>query len=308
MPTYSTIPLPFAESQSVRLCLVCGAVLEKRRYESRRLFSARKTCGPQCGIKITQAACRKPLPEGRTCVVCGDPVTRNLNEPTYRFRRRITCSRSCSGINSKGASLIREKQCVQCGESFYRRHGERLEKFRYRKTCTDQCRLALMAKILTKTAIVEGRKCPVCNELLVRRPNEARTSFNDRLTCGKECGRHYQSLHSTRTSIEVAVYEALDRLGIRYKPQYKIGRYVVDALLPDSNVVVECLGDFWHANPAIYTGELTYQQRMNRERDPQRRSYIEQRGFTVIELWESEIKEYGADSLLCGLCLKEERE
>lgn len=47
----------------------------------------------------------------------------------------------------------------------------------------------------------------------------------------------------------------LDDQGIKYEQQYKIAGVICDFFLSDYNVVVEIDGDFWHANPKIYSAE-----------------------------------------------------
>jgi len=49
-------------------------------------------------------------------------------------------------------------------------------------------------------------------------------------------------------------------------------------------------GDFWHANPLLYTeNKLTKIQKHNKWHDKNRRIYLESKGFQVVEIWESEI-------------------
>lgn len=73
----------------------------------------------------------------------------------------------------------------------------------------------------------------------------------------------------------------------------KIGskRILADGYIPNSNVIYEFLGDFWHGNPAIYNsadinginkktyGEL-FQNTVNRIR------LLRENGYKVISIWE----------------------
>ncbi|MEW6096251.1 MAG: DUF559 domain-containing protein [bacterium] len=52
-----------------------------------------------------------------------------------------------------------------------------------------------------------------------------------------------------RTDIEVTMAQLLTELGIRYKEQiWFLGKYCVDFLLPDYNLIIEVDGEYWHTN------------------------------------------------------------
>jgi len=75
--------------------------------------------------------------------------------------------------------------------------------------------------------------------------------------------------------------------------QHKIGRYRVDGFNPLTNTVYEFLGDFWHGNPGKYPPEginpiskKKYKTLYNEWL--KRRQTLQEKGYTVIEMWESE--------------------
>ena len=59
-------------------------------------------------------------------------------------------------------------------------------------------------------------------------------------------------------------------------------------------IVIECQGDYWHMNPNKYSGS-DYNKTTKKtasehwEKDKNRRLFMEYAGYTVVELWESEI-------------------
>lgn len=70
--------------------------------------------------------------------------------------------------------------------------------------------------------------------------------------------------------------------------QYK---YRPDYVIPSLRVIIEVQGDYWHANPSIYDeDECTDKQILARQKDDIKRSYYESLGYTVIWVWELEIK------------------
>ena len=73
--------------------------------------------------------------------------------------------------------------------------------------------------------------------------------------------------------------------------QYPLQRYVCDYVDLKNKIVFRVNGDFWHANPILYDKDnLTKIQKFNVSRDKNKKKYLESKGFTVIDVWESEIK------------------
>jgi very-short-patch-repair endonuclease len=101
------------------------------------------------------------------------------------------------------------------------------------------------------------------------------------------------------TSIEAEVYAALTAAGVKHERQKPLGPWVVDAYVPALGLVIECQGDFWHCNPAVYPDGPTYAiQRKGVTRDRQRFAWLAKRGYRVVEMWERDIRERGAAALV----------
>lgn len=72
--------------------------------------------------------------------------------------------------------------------------------------------------------------------------------------------------------------------------QYPIQRYVVDFADPTNKVVINVNGDYWHANPLLYDEDnLGKTQKLNIRQDKNKRIFLNNKGWTVIDVWESEI-------------------
>jgi very-short-patch-repair endonuclease/transposase-like protein len=72
--------------------------------------------------------------------------------------------------------------------------------------------------------------------------------------------------------------------------QYPLQRYICDFVDVENKIVYQVNGDFWHANPILYAEEdFTKIQRHNVHHDKNRKKYLENKGFTVCDFWESEI-------------------
>lgn len=92
---------------------------------------------------------------------------------------------------------------------------------------------------------------------------------------------------------ERIVREILEGLGVGFQAQAPLGHYTVDFLVPVSRLVIQADGDYWHAHPAVY-GEglkpLSRVQQTRRRLDASCDSYVSNMGYTVLRLWERDLK------------------
>lgn len=95
------------------------------------------------------------------------------------------------------------------------------------------------------------------------------------------------------TGPERIVREILERLEVGFQAQAPLGHYTVDFLVPVSRLIIQADGDYWHAHPAVY-GEglkpLTRAQQNRRRLDASCDSYLSNMGYTVLRLWERDLK------------------
>ncbi|HEY0018175.1 MAG TPA: hypothetical protein VGC13_17810 [Longimicrobium sp.] len=104
--------------------------------------------------------------------------------------------------------------------------------------------------------------------------------------------RHNKKNQKTR--IESLVAAMLDQMGVDYRQNVQIGRYNVDFMI--GSTIIECYGDFWHCNPALwpaerYNGSLHPTAGQKWARDAGRRSTLEQQGYRFAEFWETQIRD-----------------
>jgi G:T-mismatch repair DNA endonuclease (very short patch repair protein) len=92
------------------------------------------------------------------------------------------------------------------------------------------------------------------------------------------------------TSIEIKLSELLDKNNIRFHSNYPIDKYLVDFYIDKYNLVIECFGDYWHANPIKYKNKiLTEAQIKNLDRDKRKEKYLKDNNINYIFLWETDI-------------------
>lgn len=93
---------------------------------------------------------------------------------------------------------------------------------------------------------------------------------------------------------QLMVNNFLDNLGIGYIREYGIKYYSVDNYLTDSKLMIEVMGDYWHANPCrfnSYTYGLNEKQLDGIHRDKLKYSYIKTHyDIEVLYLWEYDIE------------------
>lgn len=92
------------------------------------------------------------------------------------------------------------------------------------------------------------------------------------------------------TKIEIKMERFLVNENIEFIKNYKIGIFLVDFYLPKHNLIIECDGDYWHANPNFIKGkELTTPQLQNIERDKRKNKELKKRKIRFLRFWEHDI-------------------
>jgi len=195
--------------------------------------------------------------------------------------------------------------CEWCGKSFENRRASR----RTVRFCSLECANAWQAtpeakeearqRTLEKRGSGEVRRCPTCEESfytpgwLVRQGNgnHCSNACRDRTAEQKGITRVLRFPHQTTPNgLESAGAAILDGLEIDYLEQQVIGgKFVVDVLIPSSAIIIQWDGDFWHANPRVYSGDLYAIQATNKKRDKACNAYLEKCGYKVLRFWESDV-------------------
>ena len=107
------------------------------------------------------------------------------------------------------------------------------------------------------------------------------------------------------TGIETKVKNLIKELNLHedLKYQLEVGPFVCDFGSLDKKLAIECMGDWFHCNPQIPKFAARYPvQFRNLKRDELKREYLKKNGWSLIELWETDINsgEY-KDFLICKL-------
>jgi very-short-patch-repair endonuclease len=92
------------------------------------------------------------------------------------------------------------------------------------------------------------------------------------------------------TKIELKMSDFLIEENIDFIKNYEIGVFLVDFYLPKHNLVIECDGDYWHANPNFVKDKvLTKPQLKTIDRDIRKNNELIKRGIKFLRFWEQDI-------------------
>lgn len=103
---------------------------------------------------------------------------------------------------------------------------------------------------------------------------------------------HNKEMPFLNTLIERLVADELKRRGILFESQFVIDdKFVCDFAIPSIKIIIECDGDYWHANPKIYNHNLLdIRQKRNLKNDNFKNLYLSKQGWKVFRFFESDIK------------------
>ena len=96
-----------------------------------------------------------------------------------------------------------------------------------------------------------------------------------------------------KTNIEIIIENILLKNKINYKYNQILSndfKFRPDFIIDDFKLIIECQGDYYHANPEFYDEEdLNDFQKVALEKDKIKKEYYENLGYTALFLWETDI-------------------
>jgi len=104
--------------------------------------------------------------------------------------------------------------------------------------------------------------------------------------------RYRQGKLLRETSIHIKTREYLDILNLNenYEEECFEKYFSIDFAFKNAKLAIEVQGTFFHIDPRVYPdGPVSAIQRRNFGRDKSKKKYLESKGWTILELWETEI-------------------
>jgi very-short-patch-repair endonuclease len=207
----------------------------------------------------------------RTCPQCGK---------TFRGHK-THCSVKCGNDSRKGSAPWNKETpckiiCIICGKEF------EVPKVRKdsAKYCSDACKHEAKRRITGKEhpLFLERKivKCQWCGkEFKVKPSKELETRYCSRFCVGSATTA---AQGGRKSSLELIVKNELEMLNIDFIEQQRLGRYLVDFYLPESKIVIEADGDYWHNRPE------------RKQKDIKKDQDLKSRGYKVLRFKEQDIK------------------
>lgn len=251
------------------------------------------------------------------CEWCGKLVYKTqsqLNKHEHHY-----CSNKCQS-EKKHTETYEDRPCETCGELMH------VSKKSTQRFCSTECQKIWQTQQvgeLNKRFNREKISCAYCgNEFFIKK---YKTNLDQNHFCSKECRQAWYATvwsqsdewkeesrkravdvlkNNTKTTLtkpQIIINNLLDSCNIKYNNEEPFVYYSVDNYLIDYNLVIEVMGDYWHANPMKFN-KLNDLQRKNIGRDKAKRTFIDKYyGIKILYLWEKDILERPD---LCTLLIK----
>ena len=97
----------------------------------------------------------------------------------------------------------------------------------------------------------------------------------------------------TMTKPHKKINDLLNLNQIYFENEYPVKYHSIDIFLSDYNLMIEIMGNYWHAHPSKYNmNELTKQQKKSIKQDKSKHTYVKKyNGIEILYLWEKDINE-----------------
>lgn len=299
-----------------RTCLVCGKLFKITPSVTRKENSG-KYCSKKCHNQSMWGK-RKDAWVELKCSGC----SKLFVAPKHKAKEAKFCSIGCQKTRV-------EKKCENCGKIFWVEPNRLKDK--RGKYCSTICYIKVKRKNYKKQIdsndvvnlylneklngweIAKIYGCPPA--LIYKTIREAGFTIRDQSECGKLSMRKPERIEANRKAIlkqyasgafprqtntrpERIIKEELIKLGLKegedFIHQYTLNnKFRVDFYFPKRNLIVECDGDYWHANPVKHAGKsLRTAQVRTLKLDNAKNAYIgtiDDGSWKLMRLWETDI-------------------
>lgn len=240
------------------------------------------------------------------CEYCGKTVYKTLSQ--YKKRKQHFCSNKCQSL-LKREITFEHRPCELCGKDMY------ISKRSTQRFCSNECQHVWQ---LGNTGFNNKRfqggyvKCEFCGKEFI--VGKYVMDSNRKHFCSASCRQTWYSTvwsqseewrHKSReraagllknnpvitqTKPQIVVNGMLDDMDIAYRNEESYTYYSIDNYLPEFDLAVEVMGDYWHGSPMKYPNSVNDKQRHAISRDKAKHTYLKNfYGIEILYLWESDI-------------------
>jgi len=268
-----------------KICPICEKEFQIRKSHLGRYRNCSKKCSALARTKNLK----------RICETCGNEFL--VKPGALKVRPVLYCSAKCSNearLNSLPEQKIKEMylsglSIYEIGEKFSV-HGATIK---YRLN-----RMGVSCRSASERA--QGENNPMYGKKHTPESLEKMRLANKR-QFSKKGAREKHALLTIKqiqegktgkafNKLELKYAELLNKQGVSFEQQKRVGRFVFDFYLPESHTLVETHGTYWHADSRFYSADnLNETQKKNVERDKRKIAFAISKGFKVDVVWESDI-------------------
>lgn len=265
------------------ICDYCGNHHEiSSTIFNRLLYGKQKKC--YCSIE-----CKSNAQHTGHMVVC-DYCGKSFYRRQYRIDRQsgddqhIFCCVECE-FNYKKDNSIESRKCEWCNKEY------KIAKSSSQRFCSPKCQHEWQT---TLTGTLSNRynskivHCSHCGkEFSVK---ESKYNRQENFFCSKECLLCWNGIINLESYPQTIVNDILNLNGISYQREFGAKYYAIDNYLPDYNLMIEVMGDYWHCNPTIYNAPKNEIQSKALHKDKAKHTYIlKYYDINILYLWEYDI-------------------
>lgn len=217
----------------------------------------------------------------------------------YVSSHRMFCCKECVHEYMRNEANKRKlRKCKNCGVEFSPKENRT-------KFCCWECCVAYAKK---NSYSRNTRKCEWCGR-------EYYPKQFDQRYCSKKCGYEWYSefkqtdeqkqiqsekviksisngkIKQAYTKPHVIIDDLLARLNIKCINEYNVTYYSIDIYLPENELMIEIMGDYWHSNPTTKFKECkSVIQQKRVPKDKAKHTYVKNKyGIEILYLWETDI-------------------
>lgn len=254
------------------------------------------------------------------CEYCGKEVYKT--QTVYNKAKHHFCSTHCQALQ-KHKDTYEFRKCEICGKEF------EVPKISKQRFCSIVCQGKWQSTIIGD-ANPRSKKihypCEWCGKDVLVAPYKFEISKNH--FCSTICRRAwYTNVYSQseewreesrKRAINILttkppkinskpqqiINDILDKSHINYRNEEPFVYYSIDNFLPDNNLMIEVMGDYWHSNPLKYSKEkINDKQKHIISRDKAKHMYIKNyHNIEILYIWEKDIVK---NPELCKALIKE---
>lgn len=135
------------------------------------------------------------------------------------------------------------------------------------------------------------------NDLINKRKETWWNSFKD----GK-------SLNYYSSELESRFAKCLTKANYSFKSQFFLNRKSYDFKIDDFKILIEVQGDYWHANPLLYSSDdlLSYPGKKVKakevwEKDSKKKKNAQKYGYDILYFWEKDLNDMSDDDIIISI-------